>query len=217
MKPSNSTPLDTRRPTTRSQTGTIAKRRARDDDHVLDPRKRAPPVRKRHKITSNFSATVSLDSGSSHADESASSKPPSTREVSLCSASSTPVLPSSQKAPLTFYHSSMSETDQPQNHLPRSRASLPTPIPNLTKKSRGRRVPTKDTPDTDPNQRDSRLYVCTVEECGKCFHRGEHLKRHIRSIHTHEKRMLIFINFCALCLILHVSVQMHIPLVRKVF
>lgn len=32
------------------------------------------------------------------------------------------------------------------------------------------------------------MYVCKVEECGKCFSRGEHLKRHIRSIHTHEKR-----------------------------
>ncbi|KAF8989661.1 hypothetical protein BDZ89DRAFT_974657, partial [Hymenopellis radicata] len=30
-------------------------------------------------------------------------------------------------------------------------------------------------------------YMCTVEDCGKCFHRGEHLKRHIRSIHTHDK------------------------------
>ncbi|KAJ7731264.1 hypothetical protein B0H16DRAFT_1893417 [Mycena metata] len=33
-----------------------------------------------------------------------------------------------------------------------------------------------------------RMHVCKVEGCGKCFHRGEHLKRHIRSIHTHEKR-----------------------------
>ncbi|KAG6820205.1 hypothetical protein H0H93_004055 [Arthromyces matolae] len=33
-----------------------------------------------------------------------------------------------------------------------------------------------------------RSFVCTVEGCGKCFIRGEHLKRHIRSIHTNEKR-----------------------------
>ncbi|KAG5642160.1 hypothetical protein DXG03_003544 [Asterophora parasitica] len=32
-----------------------------------------------------------------------------------------------------------------------------------------------------------RAFVCTVTGCGKCFIRGEHLKRHIRSIHTHEK------------------------------
>ncbi|KAJ3733680.1 hypothetical protein DFJ43DRAFT_973693, partial [Lentinula guzmanii] len=95
------------------------------------------------------------------------------------------------------------------------RATLPTPVPNLTKKSRGRRVPVRvvstngmeliqDPPPvsspsntmapgssngtTDSaNPKAKRSYVCSVEGCGKCFHRGEHLKRHIRSIHTHEK------------------------------
>ncbi|KDR70876.1 hypothetical protein GALMADRAFT_271364 [Galerina marginata CBS 339.88] len=33
----------------------------------------------------------------------------------------------------------------------------------------------------------SRTYVCVVNGCGKCFVRGEHLKRHVRSIHTHDK------------------------------
>ncbi|KIK71455.1 hypothetical protein GYMLUDRAFT_147555, partial [Collybiopsis luxurians FD-317 M1] len=87
------------------------------------------------------------------------------------------------------------------------RATLPTPVPNLTKKSRGRRVPvrvitttgaeiitdpvpptgntTPTTPSSTPKEK--RSYVCSVEGCGKCFYRGEHLKRHIRSIHTHEK------------------------------
>ncbi|KAG6865576.1 hypothetical protein C0991_001335 [Blastosporella zonata] len=32
-----------------------------------------------------------------------------------------------------------------------------------------------------------RSFVCTVEGCGKCFIRGEHLKRHVRSIHTNDK------------------------------
>ncbi|KAG6878024.1 hypothetical protein C0993_000564 [Termitomyces sp. T159_Od127] len=70
------------------------------------------------------------------------------------------------------------------------RANLPVPVPNLTKKSRGRRVPTKlgSEAGTPVNPKDAtRIYVCKVENCGKCFHRGEHLKRHIRSIHTHEK------------------------------
>ena len=84
------------------------------------------------------------------------------------------------------------------------RATLPTPVPNLTKKSRGRRVPTRagtETPDAGGDRTDNkRSYVCSVEGCGKCFHRGEHLKRHIRSIHTHEKRESCF--FCVL-LFLH--------------
>ncbi|THU95016.1 hypothetical protein K435DRAFT_141799 [Dendrothele bispora CBS 962.96] len=32
-----------------------------------------------------------------------------------------------------------------------------------------------------------RRYVCTAEGCGKCFVRGEHLKRHVRSLHTWDK------------------------------
>ncbi|THU93604.1 hypothetical protein K435DRAFT_669959, partial [Dendrothele bispora CBS 962.96] len=74
------------------------------------------------------------------------------------------------------------------------RATLPVPVPNLTKKSRGRRVPVRVVDPSSPTTTvetngdlDKRSYVCSVEGCGKCFHRGEHLKRHIRSIHTHEK------------------------------
>ena len=33
-----------------------------------------------------------------------------------------------------------------------------------------------------------RGYRCKVPGCNKCFQRGEHLKRHVRSIHTNEKR-----------------------------
>ncbi|KAJ3727225.1 hypothetical protein DFJ43DRAFT_552888 [Lentinula guzmanii] len=32
-----------------------------------------------------------------------------------------------------------------------------------------------------------RRYVCTASGCGKCFVRGEHLKRHVRSLHLSEK------------------------------
>lgn len=113
------------------------------------------------------------------------------------------------------------------------RATLPTPVPNLTKKSRGRRVPvrvvttngmeviqepppvssTSSTTTTgtgngntdSANPKGKRSYVCSVEGCGKCFHRGEHLKRHIRSIHTHDKREpyscpIITRGFCSNCL-----------------
>ena len=34
----------------------------------------------------------------------------------------------------------------------------------------------------------SRPFVCEVEGCGKAYIRAEHLKRHIRSIHTNDKR-----------------------------
>ncbi|KII94252.1 hypothetical protein PLICRDRAFT_100040 [Plicaturopsis crispa FD-325 SS-3] len=66
---------------------------------------------------------------------------------------------------------------------------VPVPVPNLTKKSRGRHVPTElaDAVDGDAGWRGARAYTCVVAGCGKCFARGEHLKRHVRSIHTYEK------------------------------
>ncbi|KAF9264040.1 hypothetical protein L218DRAFT_863906 [Marasmius fiardii PR-910] len=74
----------------------------------------------------------------------------------------------------------------------RGRRSQPVPVPNLTKKSRGRKVPVSreevETPLDSAKLSGERRYVCTVDGCGKCFVRGEHLKRHVRSLHTWEKR-----------------------------
>ena len=39
---------------------------------------------------------------------------------------------------------------------------------------------------------ENRTFVCVVPGCGKCFVRSEHLKRHVRSIHTHDKREFLF-------------------------
>ncbi|KAJ7236059.1 hypothetical protein B0H12DRAFT_997682, partial [Mycena haematopus] len=65
---------------------------------------------------------------------------------------------------------------------------VPVPVPNLTKKSRGRRVPTvASLYGGAGGKAQARLYTCKVAGCGKCFARGEHLKRHVRSIHTYEK------------------------------
>ncbi len=89
---------------------------------------------------------------------------------------------------------------RPTNSLP-----VPIPIPHLTKKSRGRRVPTVSSLEDlrsassgagrkrQTAGRGARMYLCEVEGCGKCFARGEHLKRHVRSIHTYEKRELLFL------------------------
>ncbi|KZT27640.1 hypothetical protein NEOLEDRAFT_1043372, partial [Neolentinus lepideus HHB14362 ss-1] len=66
--------------------------------------------------------------------------------------------------------------------------TTPVPVPNLTKKSRGRRVPTSPVLVVQGGvTKNVRGYTCIVDGCGKCFARGEHLKRHVRSIHTWEK------------------------------
>ena len=73
------------------------------------------------------------------------------------------------------------------------RLSAPVPVPNLTKKSRGRRVPTTPVFTVQGGvQKIMRMYRCMVDGCNKCFARGEHLKRHVRSIHTNEKREFYF-------------------------
>lgn len=54
----------------------------------------------------------------------------------------------------------------------------------------------------------TRAYVCRVNGCGKCFQRGEHLKRHIRSIHTNDKR-----TFPILCFIFFFDMQMQMLMI----
>jgi uncharacterized Zn-finger protein len=44
-----------------------------------------------------------------------------------------------------------------------------------------------------------RRYVCTADGCGKCFVRGEHLKRHVRSLHTGSSVMSGVIQVFQVC------------------
>ncbi|KAF7728492.1 hypothetical protein EC973_006045 [Apophysomyces ossiformis] len=48
-------------------------------------------------------------------------------------------------------------------------------------RSRGRRV------SSNPGAAGQKMFTCKHDDCGKVFKRSEHLKRHIRSIHTLEK------------------------------
>lgn len=68
-----------------------------------------------------------------------------------------------------------------------AKLDIPVPVPGLTKNSRGRSVP-KKTEDVYEYVPVTRSFWCSVENCDKLFSRGEHLKRHITSIHTHDKR-----------------------------
>ncbi|KAJ8662983.1 hypothetical protein O0I10_001160 [Lichtheimia ornata] len=52
--------------------------------------------------------------------------------------------------------------------------------PQKTPRSRGRRV-------SNVPSNGVRMFTCKADGCGKVFKRSEHLKRHIRSIHTLEK------------------------------
>ncbi|KAI8596556.1 hypothetical protein EDD21DRAFT_311984 [Dissophora ornata] len=61
----------------------------------------------------------------------------------------------------------------------------PTP-----KRSRGRRV------SCNPDNSGCKVFTCRFDDCGKIFKRSEHLKRHVRSIHTMEKPFECPIHNC---------------------
>lgn len=64
---------------------------------------------------------------------------------------------------------------------------IPIPVPGLTRNSRGRGVPQKKKGEVILKN-GTRAFWCSVENCNKLFRRGEHLKRHITSIHTYDRR-----------------------------
>ncbi|KAG1728291.1 uncharacterized protein EDB91DRAFT_1060648 [Suillus paluster] len=89
----------------------------------------------------------------------------------------------------------------PSRRRRRQDISLPIPVPNLTKKSRGRKVPVSSgepvyARSKDKSKKGTRTYTCHVDGCSKCFVRSEHLKRHIRSIHTNDKPWVCPVGGC---------------------
>lgn len=150
------------------------------------------PSRRRAESDSRYSP---YDYHSPTTDQSASQSIRTRRSISNAATSVT----SGSHSPSTTIPNSEKSRPRPQTILP-----TPIPVPNLTKKSRGRRVPTASSQELrkavtvqDPyvgsssrgrGSKGSRTHLCKVPGCGKCFARGEHLKRHVRSIHTHEKR-----------------------------
>ncbi|PWN30111.1 hypothetical protein BDZ90DRAFT_257208 [Jaminaea rosea] len=90
--------------------------------------------------------------------------------------------PSSRLAPpsVSGHHHHLLPPNHPLSHLHNPYSNV------ITKRSRGRRVPI--TPEEMTNVgKSGKVYTCKVPGCGKLFKRSEHLKRHIRSIHTDEK------------------------------
>jgi hypothetical protein len=81
--------------------------------------------------------------------------------------------------------------------LPAANAFSPTPVPSssagASSSSSGGGLGRTGSAGSVGSGGAERLFVCAVEGCGKCFVRGEHLKRHVRSIHTHDKRERLFL------------------------
>jgi uncharacterized Zn-finger protein len=80
--------------------------------------------------------------------------------------------------------SSSSDSSLSVSPPPSRRASKATNVkpPLKPTRSRGRRV------SNSPSIAGQKVFTCKHDDCGKVFKRSEHLKRHVRSIHTLEKR-----------------------------
>ncbi|KAK1229468.1 hypothetical protein PQX77_007462 [Marasmius sp. AFHP31] len=192
------------RPFTRSQSGRPIKRRVRDDNALDSASQSTSPV-KRPKVTRKRSVRKSQPKEESKEAESEDNDnlpdpadEPQTPAESEEFAQSTP--PIDKPSDPSTSTSESSTAQSAQNSLPMRygtnrvmRATLPTPVPNLTKKSRGRRVPTRagaETPNSGGDQTDDkRSYVCSVEgcafkctfaNCDKFFNRHDNLLQHIK-------------------------------------
>ncbi|KAJ3570760.1 hypothetical protein NP233_g4186 [Leucocoprinus birnbaumii] len=202
---------DMPRPRTRSQTGSTVKRRLPEEINVTSPQKPTPSRKKPRTATKKSSSpTDAEDSQEGHRTDS-----PLTDSRDVSQATTRNSSPFGSTPPLTFLESSGSPGYAPDRRGPRSRATLPVPVPNLTKKSRGRRVPTQEATEAPADSKDKRMYVCKVEGCGKCFHRGEHLKRHIRSIHTHEKPFMCTHPSCGKYFNRHDNLLQHLKVHKQ--
>ncbi|GAA5887238.1 hypothetical protein JCM6882_002459 [Rhodosporidiobolus microsporus] len=103
-----------------------------------------------------------------------------------------------------------------------------------TKRSRGRRPPSTpdldvdvEDPNADPTEaqleyvgrtktgKPKKIFLCKVPGCGKCFKRSEHLKRHVRSIHTNEKPFQCQWPGCARFFSRHDNLNQHLRIHRE--
>lgn len=259
--PSDSPPASRR--VTRSQTGTRAPKRVRPDgstdDSVRTKRRKAPKQNGSRLTTAAAESEDSertaaeedddeedqlADDGEDDGEDEVPTRPNSpTLENGTGPNASVATLPDTSTADLPLgTHGALGQITPAGSFdwIPKARRRgrpLPVPVPNLTKKSRGRRVPTtasmmslaSETGETTANEEaeegandpqtlegpsakplqaedtlivtptttasGSRIYMCQVEGCGKLFGRGEHLKRHIRSIHTYEKRTSLILSY----------------------
>ncbi|KAJ7045266.1 hypothetical protein C8F04DRAFT_1344058 [Mycena alexandri] len=188
------------RPLTRSLTGRASKPRPRDDSwyEAPKPRKKAKTAptpnatrkRTRDDAESEDEQDAPAQGRRNHYKDNAPPPPPppvAPEPVAVPPLNGTQAVFVDVSMPIAIPASASGPMAMALDGTRRTRTNLPVPVPNLIKKSRGRRVPVVASAPAPPAPRRP---PPLVEGCGKCFHRGEHLKRHIRSIHTHEKRKL---------------------------
>ncbi|KAF9404388.1 hypothetical protein BGZ94_004213 [Podila epigama] len=84
----------------------------------------------------------------------------------------------------SFFHNSMGVvTSRP----PLPHTSDKTAVPQLNQRRGSEVSPVKSRLRRASSSPDGAVFTCTFDDCGKLFKRSEHLKRHVRSLHTQER------------------------------
>ncbi|KAF9428958.1 hypothetical protein BGZ76_001985 [Entomortierella beljakovae] len=130
-----------------------------------------------HQHNYSTSSLSSISEDSSLSPRSSFSSNSSMSLSSSCNsiAPSYPLIRTLSEPSISFFQSSSSNGT---NDSTANGSSMIKPTP---KRSRGRRV------SCNPDNSGCKVFTCRFDDCGKIFKRSEHLKRHIRSIHTMEK------------------------------
>lgn len=133
-----------------------------EDEMVAAARGYSPPM-------SDFSAPDASEAAQSKSKRRGSSKK---GELSYDASEANNQQQHASNAPASTAHSTTSDADANDNE---SAATTPAPSGGVSR--RGRKQSLTDDP--------SKTFVCTL--CSRRFRRQEHLKRHYRSLHTHDK------------------------------
>jgi len=154
-----------------------------EDEYASSESMYSAQMNQHHNHHYSTSSLSTLSDGSSCSSSSMSPRSP----IALSRTTSEPVMtPLFQQSATTTLPTSSSMGDLAMTHMNLNGmqdSMLINMVKPTPKRSRGRRVSTSQ-PD---NVSGGKLFTCHFDDCGKIFKRSEHLKRHVRSIHTQEK------------------------------
>ncbi|KAG0368207.1 hypothetical protein BGZ54_002482 [Gamsiella multidivaricata] len=120
-----------------------------------------------------------------------SSLSPRSTSSSTLSLSSYPLSRTLSEPTMTpLFHQGLISASSSASDLAVGNESDTSPVKPTPKRSRGRRV------SSHPDNSGCKVFTCRFDDCGKIFKRSEHLKRHVRSIHTLEKPFPCPIHNC---------------------
>ncbi|KAF9366007.1 hypothetical protein BGX34_006892 [Mortierella sp. NVP85] len=169
-----------------------------NDDYYVSAQQHSQYYHHQHNYSTSSLPSISEDSSlsprssfSSNSSMSLSSSCPSIGpSYPLARTMSEPTIPFFQMGSNSSTSAVPSATGSATTTTPATAADGTPLVKPTPKRSRGRRV------SCNPDITGCKVFTCRYDDCGKVFKRSEHLKRHVRSIHTMEKPFECPIHNC---------------------